>query len=177
MLVAIVISLVISIRQQWAYFLVPLYSIAKGVFVGAFSVHIHAKYPNFPFQAVVITVITFWVMIILYKTKLIVLNKHLRSTIIISTITIMTIYLINWVLRFFGLNIGIINGTGWLAIAFNSFAALTASFALLIDINYIDRYRNKAPKSKEWMATWGLLVTLIWLYIEVLRLLKKLAIR
>ena len=55
--------------------------------------------------------------------------------------------------------------------------ALTASFALLIDINYIDRYRNKAPKSKEWMATWGLLVTLIWLYIEVLRLLKKLAIR
>jgi len=177
MLAAIVISIVLSVRQQWAPFLVPLYSVAKGFFLGAFSVHIHAKYPNFPFQAVVITITTFLVMIFLYKTQLIVLTKQLRSTILIATITIMTVYVVTWILSFFGINVGFIRGTGWFAIAFNVFAALTASFSLLIDIDYIDRYKNRAPKSKEWMATWGLLVTLIWLYVEVLRLMRKLAIR
>jgi len=177
MLAAIIISLILSVRHHWAPFLVPLYTIAKGVFLGAFSVYVHQQYPNYPFQAVGITIITFLVMIILYKTKLIILTKQLKSTIIIATTTIMTVYIVTWILSFLGANVSFIWGDNWFALAFNVFAALTAAFSLLLDIDFIDRKRNKAPKSSEWLATWGLLVTLIWLYVEVLRLMRRLAIR
>ena len=175
MLSAIVISIVISVRKNWAPFLVPLYALAKGLFLGAFSVQVHQQYPDYPLQAVGITIITFLVMIFLYKTKLILLTKQLKSTIIIASTTIFTVYLVTWILSFFGVNVSIIWGDNWFALAFNVFAALTASFSLLIDIDFIDRKRNIAPKSSEWIATWGLLVTLIWLYIEVLRLMRRLA--
>jgi len=65
----------------------------------------------------------------------------------------------------------------WPAIAFNILAAIFASLSLLLDFDYIERHKNKSPKYKEWLATWGLLVTLVWLYMEVLRLMRKLAIR
>lgn len=174
---AIVISLILSVKIQWASFLVPLYAIAKGLFLGGFSVYIHKQYPFFPFQAVGITFITFLVMIILYKTHIIILTKKLRSMIIASTITIFTVYIITWILSFFGVNVSFIWGDNWFAMAFNIFAVLTASFSLLIDIDYIDKQKNKAPKSNEWIATWGLLVTLIWLYFEVLRLMRRLAVK
>lgn len=177
MLGAIILSILIAIKQEWAKFLVPIYAIAKGLFLGGFSVYIHKQYPYYPFQAVGITIIVFLIMIVLYKTRIIKLTKRLRSTIIVATITIMTVYIITWILSFFGVNVSFIWGNNWFALGFNVFAALTASFALLIDIDFIDRYKNKASKEKEWIATWGLLVTLIWLYIEVLRLMKRLAIR
>lgn len=177
MITAIIISLVLSVKRQWAPFLVPLYALAKGFFLGGFSVFIHKQYPYFPFQAVGVTFITFLVMIVLYKTRIIVLTKRLRSIIITSTITIFTVYIITWILSFFEINVNFIWGDNWFALAFNIFAALTASFSLLIDIDYIDQQKNKAPKSSEWIATWGLLVTLIWLYIEVLRLMRRLAIK
>ena len=88
----------------------------------------------------------------------------------------MVTYLISWILSFFGIKT-YIRGTSWFAIIFNILAAIVASFALLLDFDYIERYKNKAPKYKEWLATWGLLATLIWLYVEVLRLMQKLAIR
>lgn len=177
MITAIIISLVLSVRQQWAALLVPLYAVAKGLFLGGFSVYIHKQYPIFPFQAVGISLLTFLVMIILYKTRIIILTKKLRSMIIASTLTIFAIYFITWILSFFGVNVSFIWGDNWFALAFNIFAVITASFSLLIDIDYIDKQKNKAPKSKEWIATWGLLVTLIWLYIEVLRLMRRLAIK
>jgi len=177
MLAAIIISLVISVKHHWVPFLVPLYAIAKGVFLGAFSIQVHQQYPNYPFQAVGITIIAFLMMIILYKTKLIILTKQLKSSIIIATTTIFTVYIVTWILSLFGINVSFIWGDNWFALAFNVFAVLTASFLLLLDIDFIDRKRNKAPKSSEWLATWGLLVTLIWLYIEVLRLMRRLAIR
>jgi uncharacterized YccA/Bax inhibitor family protein len=88
----------------------------------------------------------------------------------------MVVYLISFILGFFGIK-SYIWGTSWLAIVFNILAAIVASFALLLDFDYIERFKNKAPKYKEWLATWGLLATLIWLYVEVLRLMQKLAIR
>lgn len=68
-------------------------------------------------------------------------------------------------------------GTSWFAIGFNIIAIIVASFSLLLDFDFIDRKLGKAPKYYEWVATWGLLITLVWLYVEVLRLMKKLAIR
>jgi len=176
MLGAIVISIIISVRQQWAHVLVPLYVIAKGLFLGGFSAYAHQNFPELPYQAIGVTIVTFFVMLMLYQLRIIVVTKKLRSVIITATVSIILTYLISWILSFYGIK-PYIWGTSWFAIGFNIVAAIVASFALLLDFDYIERYKNKAPKHKEWLATWGLLATLIWLYVEVLRLMQKLAIR
>lgn len=176
MLGAAVVSVLISIRQNWAHFLVPLYMVAKGYFLGGFSAYAHRNFPELPYQAIGVTIVTFFVMLILYQLRIIVVTKKLRSVVITATISIMVVYLISWILSFFNIK-PYLWGTSWFAIAFNILAAIVASFALLLDFDYIERYKNRAPKYKEWIATWGLLATLIWLYIEVLRLMQKLAIR
>jgi len=158
MLAAIVISIVISVRQHWAHILVPLYAIAKGFFLGAITVYAHAKFPNLPYQAIGITVVTFIVMLLLYQTRIIVVTKKLRSVIITAAASIFVIYIISWILSFFGIKV-FIWGISWPAIIFNILAAIFASLSLLLDFDYIERHKNRSPKYKEWLATWGLLVT------------------
>ena len=176
MLGAIIISIVISFKQHWVHILVPLYTVAKGCFLGGFSAYIKAKFPELPFQAIGVTLVTFFTILILYQTRLIVLTKKLRTIIITSATSIFVVYIISWILSFFGIK-SFIWGISWVAIVFNIVAAIVASFTLLLDFDYIERYKNKAPKYKEWMATWGLLVSLVWLYTEILRLMNKLTIR
>lgn len=176
MLAAIIVSVVISVRHRWAPILVPLYTIAKGFFLGGFSAYAHKNFPELPYQAIGVTIITFFVMLLLYQTQIIVVTKKLKSVIISAAVSIMVVYLISWVLDFFGIKT-YIWGNSWFAIVFNCIAAIVASFSLLLDFDYIERFKNRAPKWKEWLATWGLLATLIWLYVEILRLMQKLAIR
>ncbi len=177
MLAAIVCSILISLKNHWAHILVPIYAISKGLFLGGLSSWAHAKFPDLPYQAIGVTIITFFVILFLYQTRIIIVTKQLRSVIITAATTIFVIYIISWILSFFGIKATFIWGTSWIAISFNIIAAVVASFSLLLDFDYIERYKNKAPKYKEWLATWGLLVTLVWLYYEILRLMKKLAIR
>jgi uncharacterized YccA/Bax inhibitor family protein len=176
MLASIVISVVISYKHHWAPFLVPLYCIAKGCFLGGFSAYIRAKFPELPYQAIGVTIVTFFTILILYQTRIIVVTKKLRSVIITAAASIFLVYIISWILSFFGIK-SFLWGTSWLAIVFNVIAAIIASFTLLLDFSYIERFKNKAPKQKEWIATWGLLVSLVWLYVETLRLMNKLAIK
>lgn len=176
MISAIMISIVISVRRHWANFLVPLYAIAKGCFLGGFSAFIKVKFPEMPFQAIGVTVVTFFTVLILYQTRMIVVTKKLRSVIITSAASIMLVYIISWILSFFGIR-SFIWGTSLVAIVFNIVAAIVASFTLLLDFDFIEKRKNKAPRSSEWFATWGLLVSLVWLYTEILRLMRKLAIR
>ena len=176
MIGSIIISIVISVRNHWAHILVPLYTITKGCFLGGFSSFAHSRFPELPYQAIGVTIVTFFVMLLLYQLRIIVVTKKLRSVIITAVTSIFVVYIMSLILSFFGIKT-YIWGTSWFAIVFNCIAAIVASFALLLDFDYIERYKNKAPKYKEWLATWGLLVTLIWLYVEVLRLMQKLAIR
>ncbi|WP_299225562.1 Bax inhibitor-1/YccA family protein [uncultured Psychroserpens sp.] len=176
MLAAIIISVIISVKHKWASTLVPLYTIAKGCFLGGFSAYAHKNFPDLPYQAIGVTIVTFFVMLIFYQTRIIIITKKLRSVIITAAASIMVVYVIALILSFFGIQSYIWN-TSWFAIVFNCIAAIVVSFTLLLDFDYIERYKNKVPKHKEWLATWGLLATLIWLYVEVLRLMQKLAIR
>lgn len=176
MLAAIIISIIISVLQQWVHILVPLYAVAKDFFLGSMSIYAHKNFPNLPYQAIGITIITFFVVLILYQTRIIGFTKKLRSIIITMAASIFVIYLISWILSFFGIEV-YIWGTSWPAIIFNIIAAIFAALSLLLDFDYIERHKNKSPKYKEWLATWGLLVTLVWLYAEILRLMRKLAIK
>lgn len=177
MLAAIFFSLLTSFKRTWAPITTPIYALAKGLFLGGISAYAEQRFPGMPMKAVSITILTFLVMLILYKARIIVVTRRFRSVIISAAITIFFIYIINWILTFFGLSLPFVWGTSWVAIAFNIVASIIASFSLLLDFDFIERKVGKAPKYYEWVATWGLLVTLIWLYIEVLRLMKKLAIR
>ncbi|WP_397364602.1 Bax inhibitor-1/YccA family protein [Olleya sp. R77988] len=176
MLAAIVISIVLSVRQHWAHVLVPLYAVAKGFFLGGLTAYAQARFPNLPYQAIGVTLVTFFVVLFLYQTRLIVVTKKVKSIIITVCTSIFVVYIISWILSFFGIK-SFIWGTSWLAIGFNVFAAIFAALSLLLDFDYIERQKNRAPKYKEWMATWGLLVTIVWLYVEIVRLMKKFAIR
>ena len=176
MLGAIIISIVISVRNNWAHILVPLYAIAKGFFLGGISSYAHAKFPNMPYQAVGVTIITFFTMLLLYQTRIIVVTKRLSSIVITAASSIFLVYIISWILSFFGIK-SFVWGTSWFAIVFNVVAAIVASLTLLLDFSFIERHKNRSPKYKEWLATWGLLVSLVWLYVEILRFMKKMAIR
>lgn len=176
MIAALVISIVLSVRQQWAHILVPLYAIAKGFFLGGFTAYIKSRYPEMPYQAIGVTLVTFFVVLLLYQTRIIVVTKKLKSVIITVCSSIFLVYIISWILSFFGIR-SFIWGTSWIAIAFNVIAATFAALSFLLDFDFIERYKNRAPKYKEWMACYGLLVTIIWLYFEILRLMKKFAIR
>lgn len=152
MLGAVVISVLISVRQNWAHILVPLYMVAKGCFLGGFSAYAHRNFPELPYQAIGVTIVTFFVMLILYQLRIIVVTKKMRSVIITGTVSIMVVYIVSWILSFFDIKT-YIWGTSWFAIAFNVLAAIVASFALLLDFVYKERYKNKASKYKEWIAT------------------------
>lgn len=173
---AIVISVILSVRQQWAHILVPLYAIAKGFMLGGFTAYAQSAFPDMPYQAVGVTIVTFFVVLFLYQTRIIIVTKKLRSVIITVCSTIFLVYIISWILGFFGIK-SFVWGTSWIAIAFNIVAVTFAALSFLLDFDFIERYKNKAPKYKEWMATYGLLVTIIWLYVEILRLMRKLSIR
>lgn len=177
MFIAIVCSLFISFKQNLAKYLLPIYALAKGFFLGGISAYAHKRFPNLPFQAIAITITTFFVMLFLYQLKIIKVTKQFRAVIVSATVTIFLFYFIGWMLRFLQIDVPFLWGTSWLAIAFNIIAAFVASLSLLLDFYYINKQVGRYPKEREWLATWGLLITLVWLYVEVLRLLKKLAIR
>lgn len=176
-LVAIFCSLFISFKHSAAKYLLPIYALAKGFFLGGISAIAHKRFPNLPFQAILVTIITFFVMLFLYRTKLIRVTKEFRAIIITATASIFMFYFIGWIFWFLKIDVPFLWGTSWIAIGFNIIASIVASFSLLLDFYYIDRQVGRHLKSREWVATWGLLITLIWLYVEVLRLMKKITIR
>jgi uncharacterized YccA/Bax inhibitor family protein len=176
-IVAIFFSVLTSYKKSWAPITVPIYALAKGLFLGGISAYANNQFDGLAMKAVNITIYTFFVMLILYKFKIVKVTQQFRSIIYTAIATIMTIYIVSFIFRLFGIKFTLIYGTSWFSIGFTIVAACVAAFSLLLDFNYIERKINKAPKYKEWIATWGILVSLFWLYFEVLRLLKKLAIR
>ncbi len=177
LLVAIFFSVLTSYKKRWAPVTVPIYALAKGFFLGGISAFADSQFKGIPIQAVKVSIVAFFVMLLLYKLRIVKVTHQFRSIIYSAIATIMVVYLISFILRLFDIHLGIVYGTSWFSIGFTLIAAAVASFSLLLDFSYIERQLGRAPKYMEWVATWGILVSLIWLYVEVLRLLKKLAIK
>ncbi len=177
LLIALFFSILTSYKKHWSPITVPIYALAKGCFLGGISAFAELQFERMPMRAVKVSIITFFVMLFLYKLQIIKVTQQFRSIMYSAIATIITMYIISFILRLFGIHLSIIYGTSWYAIGFTLIAASVASFSLLLDFYYIDKQLHKAPKYMEWVATWGILVSLIWMYVEILRLLKKLAIR
>jgi uncharacterized YccA/Bax inhibitor family protein len=161
----------------------PVYAAFEGIFLGALSCTIEhslangigKQYPGIAIQAVSMTAGTLFVMLFAYATRLIQVTERLRAIIVTATGALCLVYLVAFVARLFGANIPFLNNADPLSIGFSVFVVGLAAFNLLLDFDFIERgARSSAPKYMEWYGAFGLMVTLIWLYLEILRLLRKL---
>ena len=171
-LVGFIVALIISFTRITV--LVPVYAICEGLFLGGLSSIFENSYPGIVAQALAGTFAALFSMLILYRAGLIRCTDKFRSVIFISTLSIAGIYLIDFIGRFFGYAVPIINTATNAGIIFSVVIVLIAALNLIIDFDFIEQgVQRMYPKKYEWYGAFGLMVTLVWLYVEILRLLAK----
>ncbi len=174
-----IVALVTVFKPNWSPITAPLYALLEGFFLGALSSFMEARFPGIVLQAVGLTFGTLFVLLFLYKSRVINVTQKFRTGIIAATGAIALVYVITMVLRLFGVGyISFIHGNGTFGILFSLFVVVIAALNLVLDFDFIEKGAEQgAPKFMEWYGAFGLMVTLIWLYIEILRLLAKLQSR
>lgn len=172
----LIFALITIFKKTWAPFTSPIYALLEGVVLGAISVMYETQIPGIVFQAISLTFATMALMLFLFRYNIIRVTDKLRSGIFIATGAIMVVYLVSFVMGFFGASIPMIHGSGPIGIGFSLLVVGIAAFNLLLDFDFIHRASEsrQAPKYMEWVGAFGLMVTLVWLYLEILRLLGKL---
>ncbi|MFV0238020.1 MAG: Bax inhibitor-1/YccA family protein [Flavobacteriales bacterium] len=174
--VGFALSLFLSFNPKYAPTLAPLYAVIEGVFVASISYYYATFYEGIIGQALLGTTVTFSIMLTLYKTRIIKVTERLKSIIVGATLAVMTYYLISFLIGMFT-DIQMFEwGNSWFSIGFSLFVIGLAAFNLLLDFDNIEKGAEYgAPKYMEWYCGFALLVTIIWLYFEILRLLSKLS--
>jgi uncharacterized YccA/Bax inhibitor family protein len=172
----LVLSLVMYFKKEWSPVLAPAYAIALGLMVGSVSAYYAYVYEGLVMQAVGLTLIVALVMFALYYTRVIKVTQKFKSVVIVATAAIMIFYLLKWVFFAFGVTLGAFtNASTPLGIGFSVFVVVLAALNLLLDFDMIEKGAEmKVPKYMEWFCAGALLFTLVWLYLEILRLLGKL---
>jgi len=170
-----VIALVTAFKKEWSPVTSPLYAVCEGLFIGGFSSLLEARFPGIVLQAVMLTFGTLAALLGAYKTGLIVASDKFKRGVIAATGGIMLVYVATLILGFFHVQIPFIYGSSLVGIGFSIFVVIIAALNLVLDFDFIEQGAQcGAPKYLEWYAAFGLLVTLVWLYLEILRLLVKL---
>lgn len=170
------LAIVMMIKKQWAPFLAPGYAILEGLFVGSISAMYNYTYPGLPTQAVALTLLVTLIMFLLYRYRIIKVTKKLRSVVVVATSAIAVFYLIQWITYLtMGSPIGsFTNAATPMGIGFSILVVGLAAFNLLLNFDTIEKgVELRANKFMEWYCAFGLLVTIVWLYLEILRLLSK----
>jgi uncharacterized YccA/Bax inhibitor family protein len=174
-LVGFACVIVLMFRPQWARVLGPVYAVAQGFFIGAISRAYETAYDGIVLQAAGATVAVFAVMLFLYGTRILKVTDRMRRIVIGATVGVMVFYGISLLMSLFGATPPFITSTSVFGILFSLFVAGLAAFNLALDFDFIERgAANRLPAQVEWFAAFGLLVTIVWLYLEILRLLAKL---
>lgn len=170
----------IIFKPNWAQFIAPLYALLEGLFIGGISVVVNnafaQRYPGLVLQAVGLTFGVAIAMFLLYNFRIIKPTEKFKSVIITATVGIGIFYLLTIVLRLFGVDLPFMYDSSGLSIGISVFIVAIAALNLILDFDMIEQGAERgAPKFMEWYGAFGLLVTLIWLYMEILRLLSKMA--
>jgi uncharacterized YccA/Bax inhibitor family protein len=163
-----------AFRPEHARYTAPVYAVLEGLLLGALSAVMSARYRGLPTQAVLLTMATFVVMLVAYRARLIRATERFKTIVVSCTAAIAMFYLIAFVMGLFGVHIPFLHEGGVLGIGFSLFVTGLAAFNLILDFDLIEQGLGRAPAELEWYAAFGLMVTLVWLYIEILRLLGKL---
>lgn len=172
---SIIAFLLILFARKTIKFMAPVYALCEGLILGGLSAIMEAHYPGIVVQAVGSTFMAFFVMLALYKAGIIKCTEKFRSVLMISMFSILGIYLVQFIGSFFNMSIPGLFASGLVGIGFSLFVCVIAALNFIIDFKVIeDGVEQMADKSFEWYGAWGLMVTFVWLYIEILNLLAKL---
>ncbi|HYC56879.1 MAG TPA: Bax inhibitor-1/YccA family protein [Candidatus Binatia bacterium] len=171
----LITALVTVFKKEWAPVTAPGYALLEGLALGGISVAFEARYPGIVSQAVFLTFGTLGALLMAYRSGLVRATENFKLGVVAATGGIALVYLIGFVMSFFGTSIPMIHGSGMVGIGFSLFVVGIAALNLVLDFDFIEQgAEHGAPKYMEWYAAFGLLVTLVWLYLEILRLLSKL---
>ena len=174
----LVLAMVTIFKKEWAPVSAPLYALVEGFFLGAISAMYEARFGGIVFQAVLLTFGTLFALLFAYRSGLIKATENFKMGVVAATGGIFLVYLATIVLGFFGINIPMIHDNGIIGIGFSLFVIVIAALNLVLDFDFIETgVERGAPKYMEWYGAFGLMITLVWLYIEFLRLLSKLQSR
>ena len=171
----LVVAMVTVFRPQWAPISAPVYAVLEGLMLGGISVTVNARYEGLVSQAVFLTFGTLGGLLLAYRSGLVRVTENFKLGVFAATGGIMLVYLIGFVMSFFGAHIPLIHESGMVGIGFSLVVVVVAALNLVLDFDFIEQgVARGAPRYMEWYAAFALLVTLIWLYLEMLRLLTKL---
>ncbi|MEA2686709.1 MAG: hypothetical protein QOE93_1904, partial [Actinomycetota bacterium] len=169
------IAILTIFKPKLARFTSPVYALVEGLFLGAISHVFDLQYDGIVVQAVGLTLGVFVLLLFLYATRVIKVTDKLRTGIVVATGAVFLVYMVSLILRLFSVNVPFIHDSGPVGILFSLAVVVIASLNLILDFDFIEQGAAKgAPKYMEWYGAFGLLVTLVWLYLELLRLLSKL---
>ena len=171
----LVVAIATAFKQTWAPLTTPLYAGLEGLALGGISVGFEAAYPGIVSQAVFLTFGTLGALLMAYRSGMIRATENFKLGVVAATGGIGLVYLLSFVLGFVGINVPLIHSSGTFGILFSVFVVVVAALNLVLDFDFIEQgAERRAPKYMEWYGAFGLLVTLVWLYLEILRLLAKL---
>jgi uncharacterized YccA/Bax inhibitor family protein len=172
----LVLGVVTSFKAEWAHITAPTYAVLQGLFLGGISAFFETQYPGIVMQAVALTFGTLLCLLGAYRSGLIKVTENFRLGVTAATGAICLLYVVQIVMRMFGSEgMPFIHEGGTFGILFSAFVVGIAAFNLVLDFDFIERGASEgAPKQLEWYGAFGLMVTLVWLYLEILRLLAKL---
>ncbi|MES2411534.1 MAG: Bax inhibitor-1/YccA family protein [Bacteroidota bacterium] len=177
-IVGFILVLIATFKPQYSGFLAPGYAIFEGLFIGGISAIFEVMYPGIVIQAVSCTFVTFMVCFGLYKYEIVKVTEKFKSVVVAATLAIATYYLFSWLLSMFTSFQPVHYGNSMMSIGISAFVIVIAALNLFLDFDQIEKgVQQKMPKYMEWYSAMGLMITLVWLYIEFLRLLSKISSR
>jgi len=175
-----IVALITIFKKTWSPVTAPVYAVVEGLALGAISMGFEKMFSGIAFQAIYLTCGIFLTLLFLYKFKIIQASENFKLGLVAATGGIFLVYLISFIMGFFGVNIPIMNplNSSLISIGFSLFVVVIAALNLVLDFDFIEAgAENGAPKYMEWYSAFGLMVTLVWLYLEILKLLSKLRSR
>ncbi|WP_291098460.1 MULTISPECIES: Bax inhibitor-1/YccA family protein [unclassified Flavobacterium] len=177
-IVGLILVVIAAFKPQYSPILAPGYALFEGLFIGGVSAIFETQYPGIVIQAVGATFVTFVVCLGLYKFKIVKVTEQFKSVVVAATLAIATYYLVSWIFSMFTSFVPVHYGNSMMSIGISVFVIIIAALNLFLDFDRIEKgVEQKMPKYMEWFGAMGLMITLVWLYIEFLRLLSKLSSR
>jgi uncharacterized YccA/Bax inhibitor family protein len=171
----LIVALVTCFKKQWSPVTAPIYALLEGLVLGGISAVFNKQWNGIVLQAAMLTFGTLFTMLAAYRSGWIRATEKFKTGVIAATGGIFLLYLVSWILGMFGVNMSFMHGSGLMSIGISVFVVIIAALNLVLDFDVIEQGAQLgAPKYLEWYAGFSLLVTLVWLYLEILRLLAKL---
>lgn len=170
-----IFAMITIFKKEWAGITAPIYALCEGFVLGGISAIFEMQYPGIVMQAVALTFGTLFSLLLAYKSGMIKATENFKLGMVAAMGAIVLVYIASFIMGFFGASIPMIHSSGPIGIGFSLVIVVVAALNLVLDFDFIERgVEQRVPKYMEWYGAFGLMVTLVWLYMEILRLLSKL---